>query len=227
MCPRHGAQRRMIRRPRESSEFRDIALTLAEYSWLRESYSVLSQRDLISVHKDSNVLRLAIVHYRRREQAQAGMAMFSVIPTKKSLTESSAILNAPETVRELRPILQSAELAFRVRVVVRDVRPADVPAPKLIGSRSQQFRFLVRRMSPLIATFASFAMLFEQAMHTADRAEILAFIEQRRINSGRGAILETFFVQTRQDLLAEGRHSQKQASTQHLSGHRCCGEPVR
>ena len=61
-----------------------------------------------------NVFRLAIVHHRRREQAQAGMAMFSVIPAKKSLTESTAILNAPETVRELRPILQGAELAFRV-----------------------------------------------------------------------------------------------------------------
>ena len=44
-----------------------------------------------------NVFRLAIVHHRRREQAQAGMAMFSVIPAKKSLTESTAILNAPET----------------------------------------------------------------------------------------------------------------------------------
>src|SRR4029077_15908300 len=49
--------------------------------------------------------------------------MFSVVPTKKSLTESSAILNAPETVRELRPILQGAELAFVVRIVVRDVWP--------------------------------------------------------------------------------------------------------
>ena len=71
-----------------------------------------------------NVFRLAIVHHRRRKQAQAGVAMFLVVPRKKSLTESTAILNAPETVRELRPILQGAELAFRVRIVVRDVRPA-------------------------------------------------------------------------------------------------------
>jgi hypothetical protein len=42
-------------------------------------------------------------------------------------------------------------------------------------------------------------MLFEQAMHAADRAAILAFIEQRRINSGWGAILETFFVKTSHD----------------------------
>ncbi len=59
-----------------------------------------------------NVFRLAIVHHRRRKQAQAGVAMFLVVPTKKSLTESTAVLNAPKTVRELRPILQGAELAF-------------------------------------------------------------------------------------------------------------------
>jgi hypothetical protein len=52
---------------------------------------------------------------------------------------------------------------------------------------------------PLIAAFASFVVLFEQAMHAADRAEILAFIEQRRINSGRRAVLESFFVKTCQD----------------------------
>ena len=33
-------------------------------------------------------------------------------------------LKASETVREVRPILQGAELAFRVRVVVRDLRRA-------------------------------------------------------------------------------------------------------
>ena len=50
--------------------------------------------------------------------------MFLVVPAKKSLTESTTVLNAPEAVRELRPILQGAELAFRIRIVVRDVRPA-------------------------------------------------------------------------------------------------------
>jgi hypothetical protein len=49
-------------------------------------------------------------------------------------------------------------------------------------------------MSQLIAAFAGFASLFEQAIHGADRAVILPFIEQRRINSGWGAILEPFSV---------------------------------
>jgi hypothetical protein len=62
-------------------------------------------------------------------------------------------------------------------------------------------------------------------MHAADRAEILAFIEQRRINSGRGAILETFFVKTSQDRFSfcpiqaragEGRRDAATAGTEVL-----------
>jgi hypothetical protein len=49
-------------------------------------------------------------------------------------------------------------------------------------------------MSELVAAFAGFALLFEHPIHGADRAEILPFIEQRRINSGGRAILEAFAV---------------------------------
>src|ERR1035437_2931973 len=45
----------------------------------------------------------------------------------------------------------------------------DVPAPELIGSRRQPFRLLVGRMSELIAAFARFALLFQEAMHGANR----------------------------------------------------------
>src|SRR5437879_12965274 len=54
-------------------------------------------------------------------------------------------------------------------------------------------------MRQLIAALANLALLVEQAIHGANRAVILAFIEQRRINSGWVAILETFFVKTSQD----------------------------
>src|SRR6202008_288606 len=96
--------------------------------WFRSaSYEALRMKLVSNIEHilalPQNVFRLAIVHHRRRKQAQAGVAMFLVVPTKKSLTETMAILNAPETVRELRPILQGAELAFRVRIVVRNVRP--------------------------------------------------------------------------------------------------------
>ena len=67
---------------------------------------------------------LVVVDHGRREQAQPGVTMFLVVPTKKSLRKSPAILNAPEAVRELRPVFHGAELAFRIRVVVGDVRAA-------------------------------------------------------------------------------------------------------
>ena len=65
---------------------------------------------------------LLVVNHGRCEQRQAGVAVFFVVPTKKSLAERAAVLNTPEAVRELRPIFHGAELTFRVRVVVGDMR---------------------------------------------------------------------------------------------------------
>src|SRR6202171_5949628 len=78
----------------------------------------------------------------------------------------------------------------------------DVPAPELIGSGRQQFRLLVGRMGELIAAFAGFTLLFEQAVHGADRAMILPFVEQRGINSGGRAILEAFSMEMSQHRFA-------------------------
>jgi len=66
--------------------------------------------------------------------------MLLVIPTKKSLAECTAVLQASETVRELRPILQRAELALGVRVVVRDVRPTmRLGHPQIGQQKSHRF----------------------------------------------------------------------------------------
>jgi hypothetical protein len=51
-----------------------------------------------------DVFRLAIVNRRRRQQADAGMTVLIVVPPKKTLTESTTVLDAPKAVRELRPI---------------------------------------------------------------------------------------------------------------------------
>ena len=67
---------------------------------------------------------LPVVNHGRREQRQARVAMFLVVPAKESLTECTAVLNAPEAVGELRPIFQGAELTFRIRIVIGDVRTA-------------------------------------------------------------------------------------------------------
>src|SRR5665811_1018147 len=57
-------------------------------------------------------------------------------------------------------------------------------------------------MGQLVAAFAGFALLFQEAMHSANRAVIVPFVEQRRIHSGWGAILESFSVQMHQDRFA-------------------------
>src|SRR5205807_1790722 len=52
-----------------------------------------------------DVFRLAIVNRGWRQQAYAGMTVLVVVPPKKTLRESTTVLDAPKAVRELRPIL--------------------------------------------------------------------------------------------------------------------------
>jgi len=66
---------------------------------------------------------LSVMNHRRGEQSQPGVAVFLVVPTKESLREGPAVLDAPEAIRELRPILHGAELTLGIRIVVGDMRP--------------------------------------------------------------------------------------------------------
>jgi len=52
------------------------------------------------------------------------MAVLVVVPVKEVLAEGAAVLDAAEAVRELRPYFRVRKLAFRVWVVVGDIRPA-------------------------------------------------------------------------------------------------------
>src|SRR5713226_10076400 len=70
-----------------------------------------------------NVFRLTIVNHRWRQQAHAGVTVLVVVPPKKTLTESTTVLDAPKAVRELRSIFQGSELALGIGIVIRDVRP--------------------------------------------------------------------------------------------------------
>jgi hypothetical protein len=58
------------------------------------------------------VFRLAIVNRGWRQQAYAGMTVLVVVPPKKTLTESTTVLDAAKAVRELRPIFHGSELAL-------------------------------------------------------------------------------------------------------------------
>src|SRR5258708_18644047 len=70
-----------------------------------------------------DVFRLTIVNRRWGQQAYPGVTVLLVVPAKKTLTESTTVLDAPEAARELRPILQGSELALGKGIVIRDVRP--------------------------------------------------------------------------------------------------------
>src|ERR1019366_804837 len=80
----------------------------------------------------------------------------------------------------------------------------DVPARKLVGCRSQQLRLMVSRMDELIAALARLPLLFEDAVHGARRAEVLAFVQQSSLHGCRRAVLEPLFMEDLQYRLALG-----------------------
>ena len=63
-------------------------------------------------------LGLTEVNHRGSEQADPGMTMLLVVPVEELLAEGAAVLDAAESVRELRAIFHGAQLAFRIRVVI-------------------------------------------------------------------------------------------------------------
>ena len=92
----------------------------ASYEALRVTL-VGNSEHILALPQD--VFRLAIVNRRWRQQAYAGVTVLFVVPPKKTLTESTTVLDAPKAIRELRPIFHGSELALGVRIVVREVRP--------------------------------------------------------------------------------------------------------
>ena len=63
-----------------------------------------------------------VMHHSRREKAQSGMAVLVVVPGEEILRERASILEGSKAVREAGAIFQSPEVAFRIRVVVGNVR---------------------------------------------------------------------------------------------------------
>src|ERR1051325_9904312 len=69
-------------------------------------------------------LGLTEVNHRRSEQADPGMTMLLVVPVEELLAEGATVLDTAESVREFRAVFHGAKLAFRIRVVIGNVRPA-------------------------------------------------------------------------------------------------------
>ena len=71
-----------------------------------------------------DVSGLTVVDHGGRHQAKAGVVVLVVIPLEEGLAEAASVSDRTDAIRETRPIFQSAELAFRIRIVVRDMRSA-------------------------------------------------------------------------------------------------------
>src|SRR5258707_7356743 len=68
------------------------------------------------------LMRQTVMDHSRREKSQSGMAVLVVVPGEEILREGASILEGSKTLREARSIFQSPEVAFRIRVVVGNVR---------------------------------------------------------------------------------------------------------
>jgi hypothetical protein len=78
----------------------------------------------------------------------------------------------------------------------------DVPTPDLIRPGGQPLRFLVGRVPQLIAPLAQFAVLFEQPVHGARRADVDALVQQGGVDLVRRLVHEAWRMQKRQGGLA-------------------------
>src|SRR5450432_4490365 len=78
--------------------------------------------DFLSLCKDER--SLAVMDHGRGQKPQAGMAVLVVVPGKEGLAKCATGLDRSKAVRELGPVLHGAELAFRIWVVVRNMRTA-------------------------------------------------------------------------------------------------------
>ena len=79
--------------------------------------------DHLTMRQD--VRGLAVMDHGRRHQAKAGMMVLVVVPLKEGLAEPASVFDGAEAIREARAVFEGAELAFRIRIVVGDMRAAD------------------------------------------------------------------------------------------------------
>ena len=63
------------------------------------------------------------VNHVRRQHRDATVVVFVVVPVEEALAMGAAGFQRAESIRELRPVLQRFELAFRKRVVVGHTGP--------------------------------------------------------------------------------------------------------
>ena len=85
-----------------------------------------------------HILRKSVVDGLRRVQSDAGVMMLCVIPGKEDLTETSAILDAAESVGEVRHILERLELRLGKWIIITRIRSAVGLSDAQIGQEQGQ-----------------------------------------------------------------------------------------
>ena len=60
----------------------------------------------------------------RCQQGDAAVVVFVVVPVEEDVAMGAGVFQRAEAIRELGPVLQGLELAFRERVVIGDIGPA-------------------------------------------------------------------------------------------------------
>jgi len=71
-----------------------------------------------------DVSGLAMMDHSWCHQTQTRVVMLVLVPLKEGLAETTGVLDGAEAIRETGTVFQSSELAFRVRIVIGDVRTA-------------------------------------------------------------------------------------------------------
>src|ERR1017187_6192458 len=83
----------------------------------------------------------------------------------------------------------------------------------------KQFRLGVSRMHELVAALTRLARAFQNPVHSANRAMIPAFVEQRGVNCCRRAVLKSLLMKAGQDCFPFSGN-ERPGNTPHGSGRR-------
>ena len=79
-------------------------------------------QDHLAMRQD--VRGLTVMDHGGRHQAKAGVVVLMVVPLEEGLAEAASVFDGAEAIRETRAVFQGAKLAFRIRIVVGDMRAA-------------------------------------------------------------------------------------------------------
>ena len=71
-----------------------------------------------------DVSSVTMMDHGRRHQAKTRVVMLVVVPLEEGLAEPTSIFNGAKAIRKTGAVFQGAELAFRIRIVIGDMRTA-------------------------------------------------------------------------------------------------------